>query len=495
MSRMRVIEIAATSLLLLAVACAPVQSPAPVAAEPTTQPTNIPVPVPLENDIATATAVVPLPLSVPPMQVGSLFRYFDGALLDAVPNEGPVLIGTHGGLDNPLHPVTVSDFWIYSVEISNQMYARCVSAGKCTPPNVKDNPSFGDPLFVNYPVVGVNWQQASDYCTYAHGRLPTEAEWEKAASWDPLAKLKNQYPWGQKKPACNLLNFSRCVNKSTSVVDYAQARSPYGAYNMEGNVSEWVSDWYSPGYYASSPAQDPLGPTTGYKRSIRSTSFGSDAYQVDTSYRASAQPSDHRNNLGFRCVVDDPIYFAPFCAQAVYYGVSASPSTPGTGSLNKPCPDPSLTIAQYCTTGKIPVVNVTVNNTPPTLVTVTGLEACNPARNDVGSRHQCRLGVTIHVDASCSVGPSGQPTCPPHYQLDPNNSKQCVSPGGAGACPAGFEYDSSVQCCSSAAGSTALIPLCAAGQHFYNNTCVDDAGGPQEPDSITYTTNSPLTCK
>ena len=115
------------------------------------------------------------------MALGAAYRYFDGSLLDAVPNSAPFLMGTTGGVNNPHHPVSVGDFWIYSTEVSNQMYAWCVSLGKCTPPNPVDDPLLRNPSAVNYPVVGVTWLQAADYCSFAHGRLPTEAEWEKAA--------------------------------------------------------------------------------------------------------------------------------------------------------------------------------------------------------------------------------------------------------------------------------------------------------------------------
>jgi hypothetical protein len=131
---------------------------------------------------------------------------------------------------------------------------------------------------------------------------------------------------------------------------------------------------------------------------------------------------------------------------------------------------------------------VTVQNTAPTMVTVTGLEACDPPNNDVGVAHTCAPGLTIQVRASCGVTPGGGVACPPNFQQDPAHPLECASPGGTGACPYGFQYDSTLRCCTAAPSNTASIPLCAVGQHFFEGACVSDYGGPQQPSSITYTT-------
>ncbi len=464
---------------------------------PPTQYSSAPSPVPtLPSAVPTAT-LEPILFPAPKMEAGSQFQYVDGALLDAVPNRGRFLMGA-AEADNPQHQVAVSDFWIYSTEVTNQMYGWCVKSGKCTSPHAKDNPSFSDPISLNYPVVGVNWQQASDYCSFVHGRLPTEAEWEKAASWDPTQNFPRNYPWGQDKPVCDLLNIKDCVKKVAPVINYDKGRSYYGALNMEGNVYEWVADWYNADYYAKSPAQDPLGPETGTRRSYRSSAFDSEPSQVPAALRHSAQPGEHRNDLGFRCVVQNPVYFAPFCARSAYYQASTADSGSSDSlAANKPCPDPSLTITPFCATGgdgEREAVNITVNNSSPTIVSVNGLQACTPASNDVGAAHQCRLGLPIQVNASCTEKPGGQPACPPDYHVNPDDPNQCIASGGAGVCPAGYQLDYSLKCCSPAWGVTHLVPLCAVGQHYYNGVCVDDLDGPWEPTSITYTTNSGMIC-
>ncbi len=493
MRHLRRTFVAAMVLLVVAAACTPQSGPGqPQGSEPiqqaaTAQPTE-PVSV-VPQEPALTESLAPSTLSIPPMQVGSLYRYFDGSLLDAVPNDGPFLMGG-AAQDNIQHQVTVGDFWIYSTEVTNQMYAWCVSLGKCTPPSAEANAGYGDPRFLNYPVAGVNWQQASDYCGFAHGRLPTEAEWEKAASWDASLKQKRLYPWGDKKPSCALLNYKNCLFKSAPVTNYGQGRSSYGVLNMEGNVFEWVSDWYSATYYSTSPAQDPQGPESGGMRVIRSSAFGSDGYMVDPARRSFAKPWAQRADLGFRCVVQDPAYFAPYCSISVYYPVtSASAAAP-----ERPCPDPTIEQSSYCAENNTPVVNITVHNSPPTLVTVTGLEECSPANNDVNTPHQCAPGVKVQVQATCPANPTGTATCPANYSPDPNNPNRCVSIGAPGACPAGFQYDDSIKCCSAVSGNAAAVPLCAVGQHTYNGVCVDDVMGPQEPASTTLVTSTGLTC-
>src|SRR5512142_1993273 len=149
--------LAACSFLTVATQPAPTQAP-PIAV----QPTNTLIPVPTEQ-AATAT-LEPVALAGPPMEVGSMWPYVDGSILVAVPG-GPFTMG-HGGSDNPEHTVTLSDFWIYQAKVTNQQYALCVQAGKCATPDPVDDFTFNDITHANDPVVGVNWDQATDYCTF-----------------------------------------------------------------------------------------------------------------------------------------------------------------------------------------------------------------------------------------------------------------------------------------------------------------------------------------
>ena len=131
--------------------------------------------------------------------------------------------------------------------MTNGQYAECVSAGLCTPPK-RDylgtrRPYYGNPLYINYPVVNVEWTQADTFCRWAEKRLPTETEWEKAARGG--GNDTRNYPWGNQMPACTLANFrpgSYCVGSTSAVGSYPAGASPYDALDMAGNVSEWVSN-------------------------------------------------------------------------------------------------------------------------------------------------------------------------------------------------------------------------------------------------------------
>ena len=137
-----------------------------------------------------------------------MWPYVDGSILVAVPG-GPFTMG-HGGSDNPEHTVTLSDFWIYQAKVTNQQYALCLQAGKCKAPDPIDDFTFKDATHANDPVVGLNYSQGSDYCSFVHGRLPTEAEWEKTAR----GPQGNLYPWGSNAPVCDLLNLTTASKRS-----------------------------------------------------------------------------------------------------------------------------------------------------------------------------------------------------------------------------------------------------------------------------------------
>ncbi len=470
----------ALTLMLVAAACAPRSVPL---AGPTPQATSTSADLPPNSGAASVLEAVPA--GPPAMQIGSAYRYFDGSLLDAVPNDGPVMLG--GSPNEVRHQVTVSDYWIYSTEVSNQMYAWCVSLGKCSPPDQTDNPNYGKAEFSNFPAVGVTWQQAADYCTFAHGSLPTEAQWEKAASWDAGTKQQRLYPWGSDNPSCDLLNYKYCYRRATSVLQFGQGQSFYGAFNMEGNVAEWVADWFKPGY--KDIAQDPQGPAAGSQRSIRGSAYDSDAMYAAPSWRFQASPNAHRPNLGFRCIVKDPAYFAPYCQMPVYYGID-----PTLANASNPCPDPTISHQQTCGLDFTVHNFITVEKSGSTLVQITGLASCTPGNNNTGLRHDCVSGVTVKVTASCNVKPVGAVTCPPNYHQDPADPGRCIAPGGPGACPAGFNYDSSMQCCSASTNTTQLTPLCSVGQHMYNGACVDDGSGLWQPHSLSLSTSGAASC-
>ena len=201
--------------------------------------------------------------------------WVDNAPLVYVP-AGEFTMGTGIG-DAPKRTVSVDSFWIQQLEVTNGMYAQCVKVGSCTPPAQEIGaPVFTNPEFGSYPVVGVDWNQASAYCTWIQGRLPTEAEWEKAAR----GSNGNLYPWGNDDPACDVGNLTGCLGHTSDVTNHPDGKSPYGLYDTAGNVFEWVNDWYDASYYENAPAQNPTGPESGQYRVIRGSSFESDLNQI-----------------------------------------------------------------------------------------------------------------------------------------------------------------------------------------------------------------------
>ena len=467
MRRLHVFFVLTVAALLVLGACnlgvaTPPATEAPV--EPNQPPAETEPPVLTEVPVepVASPTIIPIDLSGPPMEVGSKFTYVDGNVIVAVP-AGQFIMG-YGGDDNPEHPVNVSDFWIYRAKVTNSQYALCVRTGGCSLPDPADNPGFVDPLQANNPVVGVTYDQAAAYCSFVHGRLPTEAEWEKTAR----GPEGNIYPWGDATPNCDLANIANCVRKTTSVKEYPQGQSYYEALDMTGNTYEWVADWYSRTYYGESPADDPLGPDFGERRSVRSNAFDSPAYESESARRFSNRPDDAKSNLGFRCVVKEPTYFAPYCETAVTYGQDAFTGVPvGGNPSSESCPKIDITQNMYCQ-GQIPVTNVVFTGLPDATADPNG---CDPTADP--ALFVCQKPGTVSIQADCQQTLPGDPSCPPGYT---QNGNKCVADGAAGACLPGFNYDPVNQCCIALPGQDASfnLPVCPVGTYYLpgKNACV-----------------------
>ncbi|RME48046.1 MAG: hypothetical protein D6791_04300 [Chloroflexi bacterium] len=395
-----------------------------------------------------------------PMEVGSTYLYVDGSILIAVP-AGEFLMG-RGGADNPLHTVFLDDFWIYRTPVTNQQYAACVAAGQCAPPNLEDNTAYDDPYRANDPVVGVTWEQAAAYCTFVHGRLPTEAEWEKTARGPD----GNIYPWGEAAPSCDLANLANCVGTTSDVATHPLGKSYYGALDMAGNTFEWVADWYSPTYYNESPSENPFGPEIGEKRSVRSSGFAADFYLAESARRFFEKPDVHRADLGFRCVVEDPTYFAPYCEYVtIFGGMPGAVWSEISVSFVETCPDLSISQRQYCGAGDVPLTNVTF--TGPVGATIDP-DGCTPAG---GNTYVCNAPTTVKICAECSLGGTLDASCPPGYHPSPPSLYCLPDRGLRGECLPGWTYDPATQCCRAEPGTGGTIPvfpLCPAGMYFAN---------------------------
>jgi serine/threonine-protein kinase len=184
------------------------------------------------------------------------------------------------------------------------MYAKCVQpAGPCEKPDYDPKNYFyaGDARYDNYPVIFVNWSMANAYCAWAGRRLPTEAEWEKAARGDTDQR---DYPWGDDAPSVIRLNYlSNNEGSAVPVGTFSDGASPYGALDMAGNVWEWVADFYEWDYYMHSPASNPQGPAESTYRIVRGGAFESNADGVRLSRRLKEEPSHTYSGVGFRCAL------------------------------------------------------------------------------------------------------------------------------------------------------------------------------------------------
>jgi len=217
---------------------------------------------------------------------------------------GSFQMGSYVREDNakPVHTVTLDAFEIGRYEVTNRQYVQCVKAGVCNPSDEKRFNQTADPL---EPVVAVSWFDANTYCSWLGARLPTEAQWEKAARGGMDGKL---YPWGDGDPSCqsgveNGSNFQTdgCGFYLTLVGTYGA--NGYGLFDMAGNVWEWTSDYYDAAYYRSLLREtiNPYGPIDGTTRVIRGGGWTSSAASIQVHTRADQNPDLRNDYVGFRC--------------------------------------------------------------------------------------------------------------------------------------------------------------------------------------------------
>jgi serine/threonine-protein kinase len=251
-------------------------------------------------------SALPTSSPIPSTPVATQVSAVDGMTLVYVPS-GQFLMGSPdadagaGIEEKPQRSVYLSVFWIDQTEVTNAMYMRCVRENVCSPPKETRSKTrlayYDSPAFGNYPVIYVSWQEAEVYCQWAGRRLPTEAEWEKAARGSNGAT----YPWGEAPPGIGLANFNNQVGDTQPVGSYPAGASPYGALDMAGNVAEWVADWYDADYYPIAPDSNPTGPDSGEFRVLRGGSWFNLARAMRAAFRLANYPELQSDTVGFRC--------------------------------------------------------------------------------------------------------------------------------------------------------------------------------------------------
>jgi len=177
---------------------------------------------------------------------------------------GEFTLGNNDDIDaRPEKLVNVDTFYIDKYEVTNEMYAACANDGACRIPRMRGSNTrgryYGNPEFTNYPALFVDWKMANAYCAWRGARLPTEAEWEKAARGTD----KRIYPWGN-QPGCKNANYSRCVGDTNSVNQYDAGQSAYGVYGMAGNALEWTSSLFRQYPYVATDGREDQN-TAGYR--------------------------------------------------------------------------------------------------------------------------------------------------------------------------------------------------------------------------------------
>jgi len=253
----------------------------PLASEPTA--TLVPSITPAPTNTPEPT---PSPTALPPEITDS-----KGVEMVLVP-EGEFTMGNDNVDDDekPAHQIFLDTYYIDKYEVTNAAYKICVEAGVCDQPTDTDN--YNNSQYAQHPVVYVNWYMAETYCEWQGARLPTEAEWEKAARGTD----GQTYPWGDEEIDNTFANYNG--SDTQKVGSYPKGASPYGAYDMAGNVLEWVADWYDT--YPGNTDRSDWHYGTSFRVS-RGGSWLDSSNGVRSANRWSLDPYLNKNLYGFRC--------------------------------------------------------------------------------------------------------------------------------------------------------------------------------------------------
>ena len=273
-----------------------------------------------------APTVTVIPLADATVAILTFSRQVDGMTMVYIP-AGEFKMGSDDGSidEQPVHAVYLDGFWIDETEVTNSMFGKFVTAtgyetdaqragssmtwngatGRDMPGADWQHPyGPGTDLIgaEDHPAVHISWNDASTYCEWAGARLPSEAEWEKAAGGGLEGA---DYPWGDEAPTCDMdsdngAHYYDCNVEGTIPVGSFEPNG-YGLYDMAGNVWEWVEDWYGVDYYSQSPGENPHGPASGDYRSLRGGSWGTSVSNLRVTNRNWLFPDLTIIYFGFRC--------------------------------------------------------------------------------------------------------------------------------------------------------------------------------------------------
>ncbi|MBN2126101.1 MAG: SUMF1/EgtB/PvdO family nonheme iron enzyme [Deltaproteobacteria bacterium] len=228
----------------------------------------------------------PSPESVVDMVMVSGGHFWMGSSLNESKNE----------TEKPRHRVYLATYFIDRYPVTNQAYRAFLKDTGHPEPLYWADPQFNSPM---QPVVGVTWEDAAEYARWVKKRLPTEAEWEKAARGEEGL----MYPWGNEFMS-GMANVDFVMTQTSPVDQYPSGGSSYGCLDMIGNVWEWCQDWFDDKYYAVGPSENPQGPKKGMKKTIRGAAWDTISFNARNAFRFFADPLTKSQTIGFRCAID-----------------------------------------------------------------------------------------------------------------------------------------------------------------------------------------------
>lgn len=271
--------------------------PTPIATNIESSKTFTPIPA---GKTPTLTSTPTQVLTITPTSLSTEITDAKGVEMILVPAGGFTMGNNKGdGNEKPVHTVDLADYYIDRFTVTNASYKVCADTGDCLPPKSSDSATrqsyYGNPVFDNFPVIYVNWFMAKTYCEWRGARLPTEAEWEKAAR----GTTAGTYPWGENSDKA----FANFDGVDTSPVNaYEKGKSFYGVYDMAGNVWQWVGSLYQPYPYKSNDGRD--DPSASGARTLRGGSWFSGNYYIRSTNRNKDDPTSAKAVYSFRCVHD-----------------------------------------------------------------------------------------------------------------------------------------------------------------------------------------------